>query len=359
VRQDRKDELHRQKSQCAVRQQEEVQIDGGARHDKKDEAQRQKEKGGTKQEKQHGISRQKSQNAIRQEEKNDDEQKEGGTSDVTRNDLKRQKSRDALLREEKIDRENKSRSKSEDNYQQIRTGKSSSKHAQHNTVSSNSQGDDLETESMPIKSADGKEKTHSKVNEDKECKVSYKGTKSPSDDLKRSNKEHNRKPLKLPVEKSQAVTNSVKSNSYLVKKKVPGKHDSSNKREVNPETFERIPEKKDKHTVKIATESADSKIAPEGRSRSLSPPRQMSRKATIAGSKEEVDENDNKLSLKQRSKSVGHPLSRSQRQRICSKFHYVHRSSVNPAPVAAISTYRMAFYDEIEARSCVKSLANI
>ncbi|KAL7476885.1 hypothetical protein ACHAW6_002714 [Cyclotella cf. meneghiniana] len=355
VRQDRRDELHRQKSQCAVRQQEEVQRDGGARHDKKDEAQRQKEKGVTKQEKQHRISRQKSQNATRQEGKEDDEQKEGGASDGIRDELKRQKSRDALLQEEKIDGENKRRSKSEP----IRKGKNSSKHAQHNTVSSNSQGDDLETESIPLKSStDSKEKTPSKVNENKESKMSSKGVTSPSDDFKRSSKEHNRKPLKLPVEKSLPVTNSVKSNSYVLKKKVPGKHDGSIKREVNSEVFERISEKKDKHTVKIATESLDSKIA-EGRSRSLSPPPQMSRKATIAGSKEEVDEHDNRLSLKQRSKSVGHQFSRSHRQRIGSEFHYVHRSSVNPTPVAAISTYRMEFYDEIEARSCVKSLANM
>ncbi|KAL3804151.1 hypothetical protein HJC23_013670 [Cyclotella cryptica] len=352
VRQDKRDELHRQKSQCAVRQEEVGRTGGGAREDKKDEAQRQKDKGGMRQEKGNDLSRQKSQGVIRQEEKKIDEQKEGGTSEETKDELKRQKSRDALLRETKIHREKKNRSQSEDYHLPNRKGKTSSKQAQHNTVSINSQGDKLETESMPItSSADSKEKTHSKVNENKESKANSKGATSPSEDKKRSSKEHNRKPLKLPVEKDQAVTKSIKSSSNFVKKKVPDKNDSSNNEEVI--------EKREKQTVKIATGSLDTKIAPKVRSRSLSPHRQMTRKATFGGAKEEVSENDNRGSLKQRSKSVGYQLSRSQRQRIGSKFHYVHRASVNPAPVAAISTYRMEFYDEIEARSCVKSLANI
>lgn len=90
------------------------------------------------------------------------------------------------------------------------------------------------------------------------------------------------------------------------------------------------------------------------RARSLSPQHKLTHKSTTAVTKEEEGEAFHpKISLKERSKSVGHPQ---QRQRLAPEFHYVHQQPVSHLPKSTLSTYRSRFYDDVMAQSCLQSL---
>lgn len=83
------------------------------------------------------------------------------------------------------------------------------------------------------------------------------------------------------------------------------------------------------------------------RHRSLSPPRQIIQENIIP----KDDKKDAQKSLKERSKSVGH-----QRQRLAPEFHYVHQKPVSHVPSSTLSTYRSQFYTDVMAQSCLQSL---
>jgi hypothetical protein len=234
-----------------------------------------------------------------------------------------------------------------------------------------------EAEPNPLKRSNtekNSEMKHPKAFFKKELKVSHKGPNSS--ELKRSSsKGHNQKSPNRSLEKSEAVVVTSRNQHLVEKKSHSKKHDVSTKKTSDP-----ISDSKESTNHMLAH------VTRKARGRSLSPQRTPRRVKSI-DAKIEEGKND-PTRIKQRSKSVGHTI-RTQRQRIGSEFHYIYRppmiflpaaaaavpaaapapaaptsapaaipemTAASPAPIATMSAYREAFYEEICNHSCVKSL---
>ena len=305
--------LHKQKSQGTS---------GGHHHDRKDE-----------------LHKQKSQNAVRKEGKDDSLPKQKSSSDrkedvvlkKSHSEKVKQQQNKSLRTDDKRDRdhndrgpmhrdkknnsqnneEDKNRSKSEAHPDMKLKRKSSTRnHPQHTTAAPASSKCTEETPTIGAsKSSTSKEDGGSSNKNAKD---------QPSKD--------NPKSSKLPQEKCQAA--NVKESQKNTEKKA----------DIDQYVGKRV-------TIRRSAR----------RIRSLSPPRQIIRKTSIPVTKneEQGEENARSKTLKERSKSVGHP---GLRQRLDSGVQYIHEKPVSHVPKATLSSYRAQFYTDVMGQSCLQSL---
>ena len=307
---DRKDGVHKQKSRSDIK-------------DRKDDLlQRPKDHGDRKAE---GLQRQKSQSEtqkkqpIKPDEKRDSDHKERGSaherkSDAQKHEVQRRPSKhlhERKTEEQKVGRSSTIEQKKEqrkdacqekvsqhhekDAEVKLRR-KNSNRHPQHVAPASSGEGaPSVMNESMP-----GKSSTSKVSSEKKEVEI-----------------DSSRKSMKQSVENSHLGTEKKVSTDRHPSKRVVIKRRTTTERT---------------------------------RPRSLSPHRRMPRNNDTNDTKVDAHRN----SLKERSKSVGHPQ---QRQRLAPELHYVHQQAVSRVPKSStLSTYRSQFFDDVMAQSCLQSL---